>query len=450
MPKQALLSYVVDRNTGLWKALSGCSASQEQISDSQVYNSERFTDTELPPQVDLRPFMTPVENQAGSNSCTANAVVGGYEYIMNRVGAEVDFSRLFVYYNARELGLQHSGESKIQDQGSSITLALISLEEKGICHESTWAYEVTDNGKVKNVNTKPIYNAYEEAAGLLSVPDFQWETPEQVPVDLHAMKHCLAEGYPFVFGLTLFNSFDRVNSKGRVPMPDLGSDEGRQEHGRHAMLCVGYKDSAEVFIVRNSWGEEWGETGYCYIPYEYMTNPDLCFECWKIKGTTDFDLTADVWVEEDEDFDEDFYEEDDAEETNNYYLTLVESIAVICLCCASIDGLSDEESELLTGLYETYEIDTELLEEKIQGLMEIGGFELLYNAALQIILAEDAAEETFQMSVEFALADECFSDEEYEYWTKLAQDLEFDEDRATKLFNEVLEEYDYETLDSLF
>ena len=78
MPKQALLSYVVDRNTGLWKALSGCSASQEQISDSQVYNSERFTDTELPPQVDLRPFMTPVENQAGSNSCTANAVVGGY------------------------------------------------------------------------------------------------------------------------------------------------------------------------------------------------------------------------------------------------------------------------------------------------------------------------------------------------------------------------------------
>ena len=54
------------------------------------------------------------------------------------------------------------------------------------------------------------------------------------------------------------------------------------------------------------------------------------------------------------------------------------------------------------------------------------------------------------MSVEFALADECFSYEEYEYWTKLAQDLEFDEDRATKLFNEVLEEYDYETLDSLF
>ncbi|MDB9309294.1 hypothetical protein PN471_11755 [Aphanizomenon sp. CS-733/32] len=107
MSKKAVLSYVVDRNTGLWKALSGCSASQQEISGSQVYNSERFTEAELPPQVDLRPFMTSVENQAGSNSCTANAVVGGYEYIMNRVGEEVDFSRLFVYYNARELGLEH-------------------------------------------------------------------------------------------------------------------------------------------------------------------------------------------------------------------------------------------------------------------------------------------------------------------------------------------------------
>lgn len=450
MSKKAVLSYVVDRNTGLWKALSGCSASQQEIPGSHIYKTERFTEEELPPQVDLRSFMTPVENQAGANSCTANAVVGGYEYVMNRVGQEIDFSRLFVYYNARVLGLEYFGQDKIQDQGSSITLALMSLQEKGICHESTWAYEVTENGKVKNVNTQPASHAYKEAAKLLNVPDFQWETPEQVSVELHSMKHCLAEGYPFIFGLTLFKSFDRVTAKGRVPMPDLNGDEGREEHGKHAMLCVGYKDSAEVFIVRNSWGEEWADGGYCYIPYEYMTNPDLCFECWKIKGTTDFDLSEDIWDQEDEDFDEEFYEEADAEEQENCYLTLVESIAVICLYGAAVDGLSDEESELLTGLYESYEIDTESLEEKINNLLEIGGFELLYNAAVQIILAEDAAEEAFQMSVEFALADECFSDEEYEYWTKLGQDLELDNDRATELFNEVLEEYDYEPFESLF
>ncbi len=87
---------------------------------------------------------------------------------------------------------------------------------------------------------------------------------------------------------------------------------------------------------------------------------------------------------------------------------------------------------------------------KIDSLVEIGGLEMLYNAAIQIILAEDAAIEAFQMSVEFALADEYFTDEEYEYWSQLAGDLELDGDTATAFFNEVLAEYDYETIDSLF
>lgn len=450
MSKKAVLSYVVDRKTGEWRALSGCSSSPSTIPGSQLYNTQRFNEEDLPPQVDLRPFMTPVENQAGANSCTANAVVGGYEYIMNRIGKDIDFSRLFVYYNARLLGMEASGRDKIQDQGSNISLALVSLQEQGICHESTWGYQIAENGKVKNVNTKPSHEAYIEAAKLINTDEFQWETPEQVNPDIYSMKHCLAEGYPFIFGLVLFKSFDRVTAQGRVPMPDLNSDEGREQHGNHAMLCVGYKDSAKVFIVRNSWGEEWGDSGYCYIPYEYMTNPDLCFECWKIKGTTDFDLTADVWVEEDEDFDEEFYEEEEQEEEESCYLTLVEAIAVICLCGASVDNLSEEESELLIGLYETYEIDTELLQEKIDSLVEIGGLEMLYNAAIQIILAEDAAIEAFQMSVEFALADEYFTDEEYEYWSQLAGDLELDGDTGTAVFNEVLAEYDYETIDSLF
>lgn len=448
MSKKAKLSYVVNRETGERRALSGCSASQQTISGSGFYSTDRFAESELPPQVDLREFMTPVENQAGANSCTANAVVGGYEYIMNRLGHDIDLSRLFVYYNARVLGLEHFGGDKIQDQGSSITLALMSLAEQGVCYEETWDYQVTSTGKVKNVNEQPDDTAYEEARKLLSHAEFQWETPEQVTVDLYTMKHCLAEGYPFVFGLTLFQSF-KPNGKGRISMPDLATDEGREEHGKHAMLCVGYKDSAEMFIVRNSWGESWGEDGYCYIPYEYMTNPELCFECWKIKGTTEFDLTEDVWLEEDEDFDDEFYAEDE-EETNDCYLTLIEAIAVICLCGASIDGVSDEECDLLVELYQDYEIDTEELDKKINTLIESGGIELLYNAAVEIILAEDAAVEAFQMSVAFALADENFSDEEYEFWVKLAVDFEFDNDTATELFNEVLEEYDYEPFDSLF
>jgi len=298
MPRNNKLSYVVDRQTGLWKALSGCSVSSEMIPGSQMYGANRFTDNELPSQVDLRSYMTPVENQAGANSCTANAVVGGYEYIMNRVGYEIDFSRLFIYYNARLLGLQYFGGEKIVDQGSSITLALMILQEKGVCSEDVWPYQILENGKVKKINDEPHEDAYNEAQEFLNPSKFRWESPEKISIDLHSMKHCLAEGYPFVFGLVLFQSFDQVKSKGRVPMPDLTGEAGRQAHGKHAMLCVGYKESEKVFIVRNSWGESWGDGGYCYIPYEYMTNPELCFDAWKIKGTTEVDLTEDISADE--------------------------------------------------------------------------------------------------------------------------------------------------------
>ena len=447
MSENHKLGYVVDRATGEWKAVKGCRASQDTIAGSGVYSAERFGSDELPSQVDLRPFMPPVENQASANSCTANAVVGGYEYIMNRVGKSVDFSRLFVYYNARLLGLEYFGGEEIKDQGSSITLALEMLQEKGVCYESTWPYKVRDNGQVKSINEEPDSDAYEEAESLLDRPKFQWETPEQVPLDLYTMKHCLAEGYPFIFGLQLFGSFDQAGAKGRVPLPDLESEEGREAHGSHAMLCVGYKDNSQMFIVRNSWGEDWGDNGYCYIPYDYMTNEELCFDCWKIKGTTDVDLSEEVW-QEDEDFEDDFY--DEVEIPDSCYLTATEAIAVICICGAQVDGLSEEESALLVELYDRYEIDVEALQEKIDTLLEAGGHHLLYNAAIQVILSEDCVKEAFQMSAEFAIADEVLSDQEYQYWSQLATDLEIDEDKATKWFNRILEEYEMDTIDSLF
>lgn len=54
------------------------------------------------------------------------------------------------------------------------------------------------------------------------------------------------------------------------------------------------------------------------------------------------------------------------------------------------------------------------------------------------------------MSAEFAIADGTFSDEEYDYWTQLATDLDIPEEKATKWFNRVLEDYDMEPMDSLF
>ncbi|MFW5804462.1 MAG: C1 family peptidase, partial [bacterium] len=165
-----------------------------------------------------------------------------------------DFSRLFVYYNGRDKG----GYTN-EDKGSAICYCVESMMDKGVCLESTWGYDTT------LVNTKPKSKAYVEANNYKVI------VAEHFTTDLDLMKKCLAHGYPFVFGLKLYNSFQKAREKGFVPIPD-NEDVLRDRHGLHAMLCVGYSDEEKCFIVRNSWGKNWGDKGYCYIPYDYMAN----------------------------------------------------------------------------------------------------------------------------------------------------------------------------------
>ena len=136
--------------------------------------------------------------------------------------------------------------------------------------------------------------SYAEAARF-KVLDMQ-----QVKVKLDAWKHCLADGYPIVFGCVLFDSFDDCNKRGGVvPMPNP-RDVGRGEHGRHAMLCVGYSDVDQVFIVRNSWGDDWGVKGYCYMPYNYLMSKKLNDgDCWMLRSATRLPDPEETWIDDD-------------------------------------------------------------------------------------------------------------------------------------------------------
>ncbi len=247
--------------------------------DAAVYRSSRRFD--LPPKVDLRPLMTPVENQGNLNSCTANAIAGAYEYLLKKhLSRPLDVSRLFIYYNARwRDGSQH------EDEGSVIQYGMESLKKYGACPENVWPYRETA------VLQKPPKTTYGEAARFKAL-DMQ-----RVELDLDQWKKALAEGFPIVFGCALFDSFDDCTDNGGVvPMPKP-KEVKRGDHSLHAMLCVGYSDVDQVFVVRNSWGSDWGVKGYCYMPYDYLMSETFNGgDCWILRSAAAVPNPQETWV----------------------------------------------------------------------------------------------------------------------------------------------------------
>ena len=219
--------------------------------------------------VDLRQYLSKdIENQGEIGSCVTNAITSALEYISHRAtGKFFQMSRLFLYYNARAYNMQEG--DLLKDSGCSILNALHCAQNIGVCLESNWPYDVS------KMNEKPSATAFVEAEKY-KVDQFQF-----VKNNLNDMLSCLDEGYPFVFGLKLTKSFNQIG--GLVPIPEAG-DSGLGKHSNHAMLCVGYNKKEKFFIVRNSWGSEWGDGGYCYIPFDYMTSNDMMLGAFTIRS----------------------------------------------------------------------------------------------------------------------------------------------------------------------
>ena len=85
---------------------------------------------------------------------------------------------------------------------------------------------------------------------------------------MYDIRVCLTDGFPFVFGFSVYSSFmeEEVRNTGVMPMPQ----PGETLLGGHAVMAVGYDEEKELLLVRNSWGKEWGDKGYFRMPYDYI------------------------------------------------------------------------------------------------------------------------------------------------------------------------------------
>ena len=237
-----------------------------------VFRTPRRVLAKLPAKVDLTSQCPAVYDQGEIGSCTANAIGGAIEFDQMRQKLREVFlpSRLFIYYNERVM------ENTInEDAGAMLRDGIKSVAKQGVCPETMWPYDPTPYPPNSHLAKKPSASCYKEAVKHTAVKY------ERVPRSLSQMKGCLASGYPFVLGFTVYESFenDEVTRTGKMPMP------GRREHviGGHAVLAVGYDDRQNRFRARNSWGTGWGLEGYFTMPYAYLIDDNLSDDFWKIE-----------------------------------------------------------------------------------------------------------------------------------------------------------------------
>jgi C1A family cysteine protease len=221
-------------------------------------------------QLDLREKCPAVYDQGHLGSCTANAIGFCYHFDELKQSETSVFqpSRLFIYYNERNME-GHTGE----DSGAEIHDGVQCINTLGVCSEENWPYDIT------KFTEKPSDNCYVNAKNHHSI---SYRAIEQ---NINQLKAALIDGFPIVFGFSVYESFesDDVAKTGIMPLPK----EGEKILGGHAVALVGFDDSKKVFIVRNSWGEIWGDKGYFYMPYEFIINSAYASDFWTITKTLD-------------------------------------------------------------------------------------------------------------------------------------------------------------------
>jgi C1A family cysteine protease len=206
---------------------------------------------QIPQDVDLREFCSPIENQKTLGSCTAQATVAALEFLLLKENKPyIDLSRLFTYYETRV-----RIDTVNEDSGGFLRDAIKVVNKIGVCKEELWPYQIM------RFTEKPTEDCYKDAQER-KIVTYQRLT------SIDEMHDCLQQGYPFVFGFTVFSGFESnvMVRTGELHMPKPCA----KQIGGHAVLCVGFDTKSNRFLIRNSYGQEWGKSGYFTMPEEYI------------------------------------------------------------------------------------------------------------------------------------------------------------------------------------
>lgn len=234
--------------------------------------------TAIRPSVDLRGWDSPIEDQSSLGSCVGNAIANAYELEVKKLYPEyfAELSKLFIYYNARLLD-----NAVKEDVGAYIRDGLKAVKLYGVCTEMLWPYDID------KFDDQPPPMCY---ANALRRTTTQYRTL----ATLRDMLETLSADKPVVIGMAVYLSFDRVSKEDPViPMPTAGDPY----QGGHAVTVVGYDIDKKQFLIKNSYGTDWGDGGYGWMPFDYLRTEG--FEKWRFEISDQVPkLVAEAVVEE--------------------------------------------------------------------------------------------------------------------------------------------------------
>lgn len=161
----------------------------------------------------------------------------------------VDLSRLFIYYNIREL------DGTVEyDMGGYLRDGIKVLKRYGVCREDLWPYDID------KFTVRPPANCYDDAKQRDIKNYHRVDTQESI---LNALNN----NKPVVFGIEIFPSFYDLTALD--PVVSLPKENEKNEGG-HAMCFMGYDINRKLYLAKNSFGTDWGDAGYCWIPFDYF------------------------------------------------------------------------------------------------------------------------------------------------------------------------------------
>ena len=228
----------------------------------------KFAGATFERKADLRQFCSPVFDQLKIGSCCAASLCGALEFLsIKNTQAKRTLSPMFLFYNARKMS-----DSTQQIAGTMAAHASAAVMAFGVCDENLWPYSED------TAREQPPRDAYEAATKFEAVKYARLGSTDEV-------KATLSGGLPVMFASDIgTNYYDAAARKGR--MPELNAIEGGRPCS-HAMLIVGYDEDDKTWLVRNSWGEQFGERGYLRIPYALFNRHVWNDEMWVIGGLED-------------------------------------------------------------------------------------------------------------------------------------------------------------------